>query len=230
MADKEKKESHSSGGGEGAGGALDALFWILLLLVALMAIGSVLNMFGFYFSNLPSPAGVFDWIFSRIQVVSVFLSLLFFSASIFFSIKVSELFHSAHGGGHGHDSHGQGHAHGSGEQIHDLDIQSHGPNKKWLNIEEKMSSQNEQDWRGAIVDADIILEEMLGKMGYVGAGIAEKLKQVDKADFKTLQNAWDAHKLRNRIAHEGSSFHLSRTEAEIAINNFKKVFEEFYFI
>jgi len=67
-------------------------------------------------------------------------------------------------------------------------------------------------------------------MGYVGEGVAEKLKQVEKADFSTLQNAWEGHKLRNRIAHEGSNFHLSRTEAEIAVENFKKVFEEFYFI
>ena len=157
----------------------------------------------------------------------MFLSLLFFSASIYLSVKVSELFHSAHGG-HGHE-HGGGHSHSESAHTPVINIQNHAPNKRWQKIEDKMSSQNEQDWRGAIVDADIILDEMLGHMGYVGEGIALKLKQVDKADFKTLQDAWDAHKLRNRIAHEGSSFHLSRTEAEIAINNFKKVFEEFYF-
>ena len=93
-----------------------------------------------------------------------------------------------------------------------------------MKIEEKMSSQNEHDWKLAIVDADIILEEMLGYMGYEGEGVAPKLKQADKNDFHTLQNAWDAHKLRNRIAHEGSDFHLSRTEAERTIDNLRKSF------
>ena len=187
MADKEKKDSHGSEGG-GAGGGLDALFWLLLFLVAITVIFSFFKMIGIDFSNLPSPSDFFELIFSKIQVFSVFLSLVFFSAAIYFNVKLSEIFHSVHG--HGHDSHG--HSHGVKEQTHDLNIQSHGPNKKWLKIEEKMSSQNEQDWRIAIVDADIILEEMLGRMGYVGEGIGEKLKQVEKADFKTVQNAWDA--------------------------------------
>ncbi len=228
MADAHKEESHSSGSTEGAGGALDALFWLLFVLVVLMILGAFFKMFGVDFSTFPSISSVFELIFNKIQVFSVFLSLVFFSASIYFSVKVTELFHGAHS--HGHDHGGHEHHKDEGEQVHDLNIQNHGPNKKWLKIEEKMNSQNEQDWRIAIVDADIILEEMLGRMGYVGEGIAEKLKQVDKADFKTIQNAWNAHKLRNRIAHEGSNFHLSRTEAEIAIDDFKKVFEEFYFI
>ena len=224
MADKEKKESRNGGSTEGAGGGLDALFWLLFVLVVLMILTGFFKMFGVDFSTFPSASSVFELIFNKIQVFSVFLSLLFLSASIYFSVKITELFHGAHNNVHNHsEKNKEG-------QVHDLNIQNHGPNKKWLNIEEKMNSQNEHDWRIAIVDADIILEEMLGRMGYVGEGIAEKLKQVDKADFKTLQNAWNAHKLRNRIAHEGSNFHLSRTEVEIAIGDFKKVFEEFYFI
>jgi len=224
LAGEEKKESHGSGGD--GGGSLDALFWVVLAFAVFLFLISFFKGFGIDLGNLPNPTAIFELIFTKIQVFSIFLSLLFFSGAIYFSVKVSELFHSAHGG-HGHAEHGAVHG---GEHVHVLDIQSHGPNKKWLKIEEKMSSQNEQDWRIAIVDADIILEEMLGHMGYVGEGIAEKLKQVEQADFKTIQNAWEGHKLRNRIAHEGSNFHLSRTEAERAIENFKKVFEEFYFI
>ncbi len=221
MADA-KKESHGSEDG-GAGGAMDALFWVLLFFVVLFFVISFFKGFGIDFSSFPNPTLIFEVIFSKIQVFSVFLSLLFFSGVIYFNVKISELFHGAHGG-HGHVTHE------ASDHSHVLDIQSHGPNKNWLRIEEKMSSQNEQDWRIAIVDADIILEEMLGRMGYEGNSIAEKLKQVEIADFKTLQNAWEGHKVRNRIAHEGSNFHLSRSEAERAIENFKKVFEEFYFI
>ena len=217
-----KKESHG-GGDEGAGGALDTLFWLLLFFVVLFFVISFFKVLGIDVSSFPNSTSIFEVIFSKIQVFSVFLSLTFFSGVIYFNVKISELFHGAHGG-HGHETHEKG------EHGNVLDIQSHGPNKNWLRIEEKMSSQNEQDWRIAIVDADIILEEMLGRMGYEGNGIAEKLKQVEVADFKTLQNAWEGHKVRNRIAHEGSNFHLSRSEAERVSDNFKKVFEEFYFI
>ncbi len=218
MAEK-KEESHESGGG-----GLDVLFWLLLVVVATLFVSSFFKAFGIDLTNLPDPTVIFELIFNKIQVFSVFLSLLFFSAYIYYNVKLTELFHSAHG----HSEHD--HSHNKNEPIHELDIQNHQPNKKWKKIEDNMSSQNEQDWRIAIVDADIILEEMLDRMGYVGEGVAEKLKQVEKADFSTLQNAWEGHKLRNRIAHEGSNFHLSRTEAEIAVENFKKVFEEFYFI
>ena len=58
----------------------------------------------------------------------------------------------------------------------------------------------------------------------------EKLKRVEPSDFRTLNSAWEAHKIRNEIAHQGSGYKLTRREAEMAIQLFKQVFEEFYFI
>jgi hypothetical protein len=67
-------------------------------------------------------------------------------------------------------------------------------------------------------------------MGYKGESIGDKLKKVERSDFITLDKAWSAHKVRNRIAHKGTAFVLSRGEAEEAIDNYKQVFEEFYYI
>ena len=103
-------------------------------------------------------------------------------------------------------------------------------NEKWQSVLAHSESMNPSDWRLAIIEADIILEEMLERMGYQGQSIGEKLKQVEPSDFNTLDNAWQAHKVRNAIAHQGGSFLLSKAEAQTAINNYKKVFEEFYFI
>jgi len=103
-------------------------------------------------------------------------------------------------------------------------------NKRWENIQSLINSYSANDWRQAIIEADVILEEMLKKMGYKGAGVGEMLKQVEKSDFITLNKAWDAHKVRNTIAHRGSDYVLSRDEAEKAISNFQEVFEEFYYI
>lgn len=101
---------------------------------------------------------------------------------------------------------------------------------RWLNIEENMKSSNSADWRLAILEADIMLFDMLDQMGLQGQTIADKLKAANQETFITLQDAWRAHKVRNIIAHEGASFQLSRSQAEETIRQYKKVFDEFYFI
>ena len=101
---------------------------------------------------------------------------------------------------------------------------------RWRKILELVESSNQNDWRQAIVDADTVLDEILAKGGFIGDSLGERLTNATKADFKTLDHAWEAHKVRNQIAHEGSSFQLSQPEAKRIINLYKHVFEEFYFI
>lgn len=101
---------------------------------------------------------------------------------------------------------------------------------RWRKIVELVDSQNQNDWRQAILDADTVLDEILKKGGYIGDSLGERLTNANKADFQTLDQAWDAHKVRNMIAHDGSSYLLSQHEAKRVINLYKQVFEEFYFI
>jgi hypothetical protein len=101
-------------------------------------------------------------------------------------------------------------------------------NQKWVNVQTHINSDNPSDWRLAILEADIMLEDVLEKMGYQGDTIGDKLKGVDKSDFLTLDLAWEAHKVRNQIAHQGSDFQLNDREAKRIIELYKKVFEEFY--
>lgn len=101
---------------------------------------------------------------------------------------------------------------------------------RWQHIQDLIKSYNANDWRQAIIEADIILEEMLEKMGYEGVSIGDKLKVIEKSDFVTLDRAWSAHKVRNQIAHDGSNFKLTREVAEKTIRDFEEVFREFYYI
>lgn len=101
---------------------------------------------------------------------------------------------------------------------------------RWKHIQELIKSYNANDWRQAIIEADIILEEMLDKMQYEGVTIGDKLKKVEKSDFVTLDKAWSAHRIRNQIAHDGSSFKLHRELAEKTIKDYEEVFREFYYI
>lgn len=103
-------------------------------------------------------------------------------------------------------------------------------NPRWQRVLNHIESGEEGEWRLAILECDIILGEMLERMGYHGETIGDKLKSVEPSDFATLDKAWEAHKVRNMIAHEGANFALSEREARRAVGLYKDVFEEFHFI
>ncbi|KND52128.1 MAG: hypothetical protein AB198_02360 [Parcubacteria bacterium C7867-003] len=100
-------------------------------------------------------------------------------------------------------------------------------NPIWEKIENNLSSSNENDWRQAIIEADVILDELLDKLSLPGETMGDKLRSVERADFTTIDFAWEAHKIRNQIAHEGSAFALSQREAKRVIELYRVVFEEF---
>lgn len=103
-------------------------------------------------------------------------------------------------------------------------------NEKWTKVLTHIESVNSNDWMLAIIEADIILGEILEKMGYQGESIGEKLKRVERADFQTLDQAWEAHKVRNAIAHQGSDFVIDQREAKRIVGLYRQVFEEFFYI
>jgi hypothetical protein len=102
--------------------------------------------------------------------------------------------------------------------------------RRWEHVKTLVSSASQSDWRQAVLEADIVLDDILTSLGYQGDGIGEKLKRVNPGDMKSLNEAWEAHKVRNQIAHEGSQFPLTQHEANRVVNLYKKVMEEFYFI
>ncbi len=103
-------------------------------------------------------------------------------------------------------------------------------NERWERVTDLVSSENPSDWRQAIIEADVILDDMVTRLGYRGEGLGEKLKQIEESDFNTLNSAWEAHKVRNQIAHAGSDFILTKREARRIIDLFESVFQEFEYI
>jgi len=103
-------------------------------------------------------------------------------------------------------------------------------NKRWLRIQELIASNNDSDWKVAIFEADSMLEDMTLAMNLPGDTLGERLKSVEPSDFLTLQKAWEAHKIRNQIAHQGSEYVLDNRTALAAIKMFEEVFHEFKLI
>lgn len=100
-------------------------------------------------------------------------------------------------------------------------------NVRWDAIQQRVTEFNPESWRIAIIEADIMLDEVLTDAGYVGQSLGEKLRSANKTSFTTLQDAWEAHKVRNEIAHVGSDFVLTQRTAQETLVRFERVFHEF---
>lgn len=101
---------------------------------------------------------------------------------------------------------------------------------RWNRIMEHAQSADEHKWRLAILECDIMLNELLDLQGYKGETIAEKMKQVSRTNFNTIDDAWEAHKVRNKVAHEGTEFQIDERSKNHVINLYQRVFKEFGFI
>lgn len=108
--------------------------------------------------------------------------------------------------------------------------QLHNPdqgNRRWQEVEAHVQSNNPNDWKLAIIEADVMLEKMLEEAGYAGTTIADRLRSASTRSFGTVEDAWAAHRVRNQIAHGGTDFVLTQKMAQATIIQYKKVFQEF---
>ncbi len=103
-------------------------------------------------------------------------------------------------------------------------------NAAWQRVMELSESDNPSEWKLAIIEADAMLDRMLKGMGYPGDTVGDRLKAIERSDFTSLDDAWEAHKVRNRIAHEGGDFLITGRETRRVILMYKRVFEEFRLI
>jgi len=75
--------------------------------------------------------------------------------------------------------------------------------QEWSNqVQDKLKTQDIEQAKMALIKADALLSNVLTKAGYRGETMADQLKQIDDGEISNAQALWDAHKLRNQIAHE----------------------------
>lgn len=101
--------------------------------------------------------------------------------------------------------------------------------ERWERVKDLSKSEKDSDWKIAIMEADIMLGELLNTLNYEGDSMGEQLKKIERSDFTTLDSAWEAHKVRNRIAHE-NDYKLIHRETRRVVALYEEVFREFLFI
>jgi len=89
-----------------------------------------------------------------------------------------------------------------------------------------IASDNPNDWKLAIIEADIVLDKALIKMGCVGDSLGARLRQLTPTQLGSINDAWEAHRVRNKIAHEGTDFVLTKRLAEDTVKQYRRVLQE----
>ena len=101
------------------------------------------------------------------------------------------------------------------------DMQREAAQRTWDRIELHFYKGSENDMKVAILEADKLLNEALRAAGMPGIQLGDRLKKIKPSQMPNLDDLWQAHKLRNQIAHE-PGFKLKRDLAERALAIYKE--------
>ena len=97
--------------------------------------------------------------------------------------------------------------------------------KQWAAILARMKEDTPDHFRLAIIEADALVDEFLRYVGYEGEHMADRLSKLKTTHIKSLNNVWNAHRLRNSIVHAPGT-HITSGEAERAISAYEAFFKE----
>jgi hypothetical protein len=144
------------------------------------------------------------------QIVSLFISLIFLSFIIYFIAKLNII----------------------GDKIeYYLDIlgakniSKRRTLKAWKQIQKRLKTGEANQLKLAILECDRILHEIFKMAGYRGENLDEIFEQITETQISNVKEIRQVHKLRHRIANE-PDFILSQNEAIIAVEIYKKTFQE----
>lgn len=113
------------------------------------------------------------------------------------------------------------------ERIYEEHFKGGPKNNRIQDVLNHIASDSPSDWKLAIIEADIMLDEVLKEAGYAGVSLGERLRSISPSQLPSLDDAWQAHKIRNQIAHGGADFILTKKLAEDTIKQYRRVFHDF---
>jgi len=98
----------------------------------------------------------------------------------------------------------------------------------WGQIKQFANSMQEAEWKLAVIQADKLVDEMLKVQGFQGESMGERLMSIDPNRYLTLQELWEAHKLRNLLVHDISRS-ISKGQAVAAVESYERFLMELGF-
>lgn len=111
------------------------------------------------------------------------------------------------------------------QEVAPTEIAGLGPlQEQWQDIMRHIDSTHEGEWKFAVIEADTIVDGVL-KNYFPGDTMGERLMNIDKTKLLSIDDLWEAHKTRNRLAHDLNYF-LRHAEALRAVRLFESTLRE----
>jgi hypothetical protein len=95
---------------------------------------------------------------------------------------------------------------------------------QWHDILHHVESVREVEWKFAVIEADKITDSVL-RARFPGDTMGERLMNIDKTKLLSIEGLWEAHKIRNRLAHDVNYF-LRHAEALRAVRFYEAALKE----
>lgn len=97
--------------------------------------------------------------------------------------------------------------------------------KKWQQIQDRLEKSDEANLKLAVIEADNFMDDVLKRMALEGKDMGERLEKLTTQQLKSLDDIWDAHRLRNLIVHQ-TNVSINQNQAKKAIESFEKALKE----
>lgn len=110
----------------------------------------------------------------------------------------------------------------TGKRHHRFNIEDY--QARFLAIENSLQKNHPTSFSISILEADKLLDRAMHEIGFPGKTMGERLKKSNNR-FSNLNAIWQAHKLRNYIAHE-PNFSVSFTQAQNALTIYKQALKD----
>ncbi len=97
--------------------------------------------------------------------------------------------------------------------------------KRWEAIRARLETENESQYKAAVIEGDAFADEVLKSMSYHGQNMKERLDHIKDYQLEMKGNLVTAHALRNQIIND-PTFSLSKEEAESTLELYQSFFDE----
>jgi hypothetical protein len=209
------------------------VFWLVITIYFLLKLFLKLNEFDLLGSRLVESGGMtllwqavtdtwLNWLGPVFITLNILCALVFlYSAYKVWPIRQKiTIFKNPHAHGHGHGgAHAAEHGKPAAPARNPMVL------KHWTDIVKRANTGTPENLRWAIMESDALVDFVLKERQLLGDTMADRLANFRRSDSKNIDKLWEAHKLRNEIAHT-PGFKVTTKQAEKALFAYRDFLKE----
>ncbi|HOX30091.1 MAG TPA: hypothetical protein P5080_03385 [Candidatus Paceibacterota bacterium] len=97
--------------------------------------------------------------------------------------------------------------------------------KQWMKILQRLESELETEYKLSVIEADLLLNDVMKRLGNEGKNLNEKLERVKPGVFSQLQTLKEADQVYQNLVYD-TSYHLTQSDAKRIVAEFERALSE----